>query len=186
MGLGCPVCRESGIPPRRIILDSHQSSDAGVLIFVGSTNLPHLMCTKALFCAGIILFVEKLCLQWVAINFHQKALADRLAENQLGLKALDRLSDAPAMVPTKKSTYTKRGHKAAGSTAAFDLLSTQHQTPPGSTSTDTPPYKGQNTPTLDQPKMSLHNSSRLPKRRKKKMASVIVDQVCSESLASGH
>jgi len=180
VGLGCPVCREGGISPRRIILDSNQSSDAGVSIFVGSTDLPYLMCMKTLFCAGIILFVEKLCLQWVAINFHQKALADRLAENHLGLRALDRLSNAPAMTPTKKTTYTKRGHKAAGSTATVDLLSTQHQTPPGSKSTETPPHEGQSTLTLGQPKMFLPNSSRLPKRRRKKMASVIVDQVCSE------
>ncbi|KAL0574611.1 hypothetical protein V5O48_007361, partial [Marasmius crinis-equi] len=36
---------------------------------------------QALFTAGIILLVEKLFLQFVAINFHEKALADRIAEN---------------------------------------------------------------------------------------------------------
>ena len=132
---------------------------------------------KALFSAGIILFAEKLCLQWVAINFHQKALADRLAENQLGLKALDRLSNAPAMTTTKKSPYMKRGHKATGSTATFDLLSN----PPlaGSKYTETPLRKGQDIPPMDEPKI-LSKSNRLPKRRKKKMANVIVDHVCSD------
>ncbi|CUA74641.1 Mechanosensitive ion channel protein 9 [Rhizoctonia solani] len=51
---------------------------------------------QALFSAGIILLVEKLFLQFVAIRFHEEALADRLAENHLGLKALDRLSNAAA------------------------------------------------------------------------------------------
>jgi hypothetical protein len=134
------------------------------------------MCLKALFAAGIILFVEKLCLQWVAINFHQKALADRLAENHLGLRALDHLSNAPAMTTTKKSPCTKRGHKATGSTATFDLLSSSHPSPlGGSKSIETPQRKGQDTPPLQEPK-----SNRLPKRRKKKMASVIVDHVCSD------
>jgi hypothetical protein len=134
---------------------------------------------KALFSAGIILFAEKLCLQWVAINFHQKALADRLVENQLGLKALDRLSNAPAMT-TKKSPYTKRGHKATGSTATFDLLSNPHPSPlGGSKHTETPLRKGQDIPPMDEPKI-LPKSNRLPRRRKKKMANVIVDHVCSD------
>lgn len=134
------------------------------------------MCLKALFSAGIILFVEKLCLQWVAINFHQKALADRLAENQLGLRALDRLSNAPAMTATKKS-HTKRGHKATGSTATFDLLSNPHPSPlGGSKTTETPLRKGHDIPPLDETK-NFPKSNRLPKRRKKKMASVIVDHV---------
>ncbi|KAG1752650.1 Mechanosensitive ion channel-domain-containing protein [Suillus paluster] len=67
---------------------------------------------QALFTAGIILLVEKLFLRFVAINFHQRALADRLAENRMGLKALDHLSNAqPA--PVKKSPHAKKGHKHA-------------------------------------------------------------------------
>lgn len=132
---------------------------------------------QALFAAGIILFVEKLCLQWVAINFHQKALADRLAENQLGLKALDRLSNAPAIIPTKKFPYSRRGHKSTGSTATVDLLSTPHHSPlGGSKSTEMPLRKGQDTP-MSESKTFLPKSGRPPKRRKKQMASVIVDQV---------
>lgn len=135
---------------------------------------------KALFSAGIILFAEKLCLQWVAINFHQKALADRLVENQLGLKALDRLSNAPAMTTNKKSPYTKRGHKATGSTTTFDLLSNPYPSPlGGSKYTEKPLRKGQDILPMDEPKI-LPKSNRLPKRRKKKMADVIVDHVCSD------
>lgn len=63
-----------------------------------------------MFAAGIILLVEKLFLQFVAINFHEKALADRLAENRMGLKALDRLSNAQPSV-TKKPPYDRRGTK---------------------------------------------------------------------------
>ncbi|KIY52928.1 hypothetical protein FISHEDRAFT_63582 [Fistulina hepatica ATCC 64428] len=57
---------------------------------------------QALFASSIIIFVEKLFLHYVASNFHERALADRLAENRLGLKALDRLSTA---------TFIKRGVK---------------------------------------------------------------------------
>ncbi|KAG2349047.1 hypothetical protein BDR05DRAFT_1028210 [Suillus weaverae] len=77
---------------------------------------------QALFTAGIILFVEKLFLRFVAINFHQHALADRLAENRMGLRALDHLSNAqPA--PVKKSPIVKKGHKNALNSfgTAFDL-----------------------------------------------------------------
>ncbi|KIY69051.1 hypothetical protein CYLTODRAFT_350366 [Cylindrobasidium torrendii FP15055 ss-10] len=49
---------------------------------------------SAIFAASIIILVEKLFLQFVAINFHEKALAERLEENRLGLRALDRLSNA--------------------------------------------------------------------------------------------
>lgn len=148
-----------------------------VCVDIFSFNLPHLMCLKVLFAAGIILFVEKLCLQWVAINFHQKALADRLAENQLGLKALDRLSNAPAMTTPKKSPYTKRGHKATGSTATFDLLSNSQPSPLGG---ETPLRNRQDIHPLDEPQSFLPKSNRLPKRKKKKMTSVIVDHVRSD------
>ncbi|KIY60581.1 hypothetical protein CYLTODRAFT_462037, partial [Cylindrobasidium torrendii FP15055 ss-10] len=46
----------------------------------------------AFFGCSVLLLAEKLALHPVAIRFHQKALADRLAENQLALRALDRLS----------------------------------------------------------------------------------------------
>lgn len=61
---------------------------------------------QALFSATVLLLVEKVFLQYVAINFHRRALADRIAENQLGLRALDRLSNA-----TPNRTPMNRGHK---------------------------------------------------------------------------
>ena len=66
-----------------------------------------------------MLLAEKAFLRYVAINFHRKALAERIAENQLGLRALDRLSNAQ---PTaKKSPYAgKKGHRSRGSSA--DML----------------------------------------------------------------
>ncbi|KAI0367005.1 hypothetical protein BV20DRAFT_971103 [Pilatotrama ljubarskyi] len=75
---------------------------------------------QALFSGGLLLLAEKAFLRYVAINFHRKALADRIAENQLGLRALDRLSNAqPA---PKRSPYNsgKRGHRSRGS--SMDML----------------------------------------------------------------
>ena len=65
------------------------------------------------------MLAEKIFLRYVAINFHRKALADRLAENKLGLRALDRLSNAqPA---PKKTPYSgKKGHRSRGS--SLDML----------------------------------------------------------------
>ncbi|KAG2156193.1 Mechanosensitive ion channel-domain-containing protein [Suillus clintonianus] len=116
---------------------------------------------QALFSAGIILFVEKLFLRFVAINFHEDALADRLAENRMGLRALDHLSNAqPA--PVKKSTYVKKGHKNALSSFgnAFDLSS---------------PFHGKAHHRSDKKR---HTSRAQTKRRRKRyMATVVVDQL---------
>ncbi len=49
---------------------------------------------KALFSAAVVLLAEKVFVQYVAIQFHKKALSDRLETNRLGLKALDHLSNA--------------------------------------------------------------------------------------------
>lgn len=49
---------------------------------------------QALFGTSIILLVEKLALQLVAINFHKEAMKDRLETNQKSLKALDKLHDS--------------------------------------------------------------------------------------------
>ncbi|KAI0763775.1 Mechanosensitive ion channel-domain-containing protein [Trametes elegans] len=75
---------------------------------------------QALFAGGMLLLAEKAFLRYVAINFHRKALADRIAENQLGLRALDRLSNAqPA---PKRNPYAggKKGHRSRGS--SLDIL----------------------------------------------------------------
>jgi hypothetical protein len=103
---------------------------------------------QALFSAGMLLLAEKLFLQFVAINFHEKALSDRLAENRLGLKALDRLSNAQPS-PTRRGVY-KSGHKSTGSSMDWTK---------GTKSTTT-----------------LKNADR-QRKRKKAIANVIVDQV---------
>ncbi|KDR75368.1 hypothetical protein GALMADRAFT_98777 [Galerina marginata CBS 339.88] len=127
---------------------------------------------QALFASGIILFVEKLFLRFVAVNFHQRALADRIAENQLGLKALDRLSNAHPYSP-KKSPYSKRGHRTPGSSGAFNFSSTPYRTPKEVNSTEMSPITGQETPPFNQ----SSGPSVRPRRKKKNMTSVIVDQV---------
>ncbi|KAG6906546.1 hypothetical protein DXG01_013232 [Tephrocybe rancida] len=128
---------------------------------------------QAFFSASIILLAEKLFLQFVAINFHQKALAERITENRLGLRALDRLSNAhPA--PHKKSPYTKRGHKSpAASVDLFNATTRGHKA--GQNSHEGSP--------VDIDAYSNVNTEKYKPRRKerqaksKAMASIIVDQV---------
>ncbi|KIK60286.1 hypothetical protein GYMLUDRAFT_601421 [Collybiopsis luxurians FD-317 M1] len=116
---------------------------------------------QALFSLGILLLVEKLCLQAIAINFHQKALADRLAENRVGLRALDRLSNAqPAIASTRKKAHVRRGHKSPGGSVELNHA-----------------VDGTNgSPVKEKPRYH-HSRSAERKRRRKAMTSVIVDQV---------
>lgn len=124
---------------------------------------------KALFASGIVLFVEKLFLQFVAINFHEKALAERIAENKLGLKALDHLSNAP-ITHTKKSPRKLEGMKGplplnysnAGRIEKEDSLTTEIL------------------PVKEDDNGNVKNDRSSQKKRKKKrknVTSVIVDQV---------
>ncbi|TFK44543.1 Mechanosensitive ion channel-domain-containing protein [Crucibulum laeve] len=127
---------------------------------------------QVLFAAVIILLVEKLYLHFVAINFHEKALAERLAENRLGLKALDRLSNAqPALA--KKTPYARRGHRSPGSVGTLDMFNAPKRSgKEGYESVDGSPIrseKGENTPPKSRKKGT--------QRRKKPMTSVIVDQI---------
>ena len=115
--------------------------------------------------AAIILFVEKFFLNFVAIKFHQKALADRLEENRLGLKALDCLSNAHP-VASKKPPHHKRGRKKMGSVGTIDLATLSHQG-----------QQDDNSPTESQTGNDSKSTERQPKRRRKKVTSVIVDQV---------
>lgn len=127
---------------------------------------------QALFTAGVILFVEKLFLRFVAINFHQRALADRLAENRLGLKALDHLSNATATLVPKKSPYGKKGHKSAASSfgTSLDLshLSAAQQK-------NEPTDAGERNERVLSEKKHSHTEAK--RRRRKFLASVIVDHV---------
>lgn len=63
---------------------------------------------QALFSAAIILLVEKIFVRIVAIRFHQKALADRLQENRIALKVLDKLSNALPQFPIASKKKKKR------------------------------------------------------------------------------
>ncbi|KAF8586433.1 hypothetical protein K439DRAFT_1340945 [Ramaria rubella] len=75
---------------------------------------------SALFAASVILLAEKCFLQFVAIQFHRKSLSDRLIENKLALKALDRLSNAHP-VSSKRFMYGRKkghGHHKSPSTSA--------------------------------------------------------------------
>lgn len=135
---------------------------------------------QALFAAGIILLVEKLFLRFVAISFHRKALADRIEENRLGLKALDRLSNAqPA--PAKKSANTKKGHRTSA-VLSVDLstLRGKHgaskDSRDGHTSRSESPEKPER-PVEKLKKQTGHADRK--QRRRKAMASIIVDQVGS-------
>ncbi|KXN90176.1 hypothetical protein AN958_04666 [Leucoagaricus sp. SymC.cos] len=128
---------------------------------------------QAMFAAAMILFAEKFFLHFVAINFHEKALADRLAENRLGLKALDRLSNA-SVTPARKPANARRGHKSPGSSASYDVLTTSNRTQneSGEGSPITPEKKS--SPSSPKMRIRVRHSDR---QKKRAMASVIVDQV---------
>lgn len=111
--------------------------------------------------------MEKLFLRFVAIRFHQKALAERLAENKLGLKALDRLSTAQPQA--RKSPYItgkKRGHKGTSTStgsrnASVDMLGKDMGT----------------TPSQADVVESKHSKFTRKQRRRKAVAAMIVDQL---------
>ncbi|KAH7931249.1 hypothetical protein BV22DRAFT_1027481 [Leucogyrophana mollusca] len=142
---------------------------------------------QALFAAGIILFAEKLFLRFVAINYHQTALADRLAENRLGLKALDRLSNAQPAV-AKKTPYTKKGHKSALSSFGTSLDLSAFQGGRHNKGASTPDVQGSTNVSPVQEKLehghkhggttnSRTSRAETKRRRRKFMTSIIVDQV---------
>jgi hypothetical protein len=144
--------------------------------------------------------VEKLFLRFVAINFHQRALADRLGENRLGLKALDRLSNAqPA--PVKKTPYAKRGHLGSFG-AAFDLSAfpgrghRQDETDGPATGQASVAFASdpeKNEPVLEKNEQEAHHHhhhhhhrsdekrhttrAETNRRRKKFMATIVIDQL---------
>jgi len=134
---------------------------------------------QALFAAGLIVLVEKLFLHFVAINFHQKALADRLAENRLGLKALDRLSNAqPA---PHKQQAGRKGHKSPGQSnnTSVDLSHLQRRQQDTHDHVDSLSTAER---AVDHTRIYTEASKKPSKfaqrqKRKKAMASVIVDHV---------
>ncbi|KAI0343189.1 hypothetical protein BDW22DRAFT_1484037 [Trametopsis cervina] len=115
---------------------------------------------QALFSASVLLLAEKIFLRYVAINFHRRALADRIAENQLGLRALDRLSNATPNPTARRHPYGnnfKKGHR--GST----VLEAQ------ASSSTSSPINEKNEPHLDDKKRK--------KRKSGNVAAVIVDSL---------
>lgn len=130
-----------------------------------------------MFSAGIIILVEKVFLQFVAINFHEKALSERLMENRLGLKALDRLSNAHP-VPKKAQPYGKsRGHKSV--TGSFDFLNGHSKR----ASTASPLKEEKDVSPVVTTPVSVPSPKASRRRVKKKpVATVIVDQVCVDVL----
>jgi len=109
----------------------------------------------------MILLIEKVFLNFVSINFHRKALAERLTENKLGLQALDRLSNVH---PTSnKSPWKKRGHRQS---ASADVLQKGHKNGQGSARSES------TSPENAKEKRGLNL-----RRRKKPVTAVIIDQV---------
>ncbi|CAE6480680.1 hypothetical protein ACGC1H_003511 [Rhizoctonia solani] len=129
---------------------------------------------QALFSAGIILLVEKLFLQFVAIRFHEEALADRLAENHLSLKALDRLSNAAG----SKIRGFKKKHKAgaASRNASVELLSAG----PG-TGTNSP-ISRPGSPDASHAHKQLSEKEKAKKKRKKAIASMLGGAISAVAL----
>lgn len=139
---------------------------------------------QALFTAGIILFIEKFFLRFVAIRFHQKALADRLAQNRLALKALDRLGNAQAvrsgggMLGGGKARKGAGGHghmTNASRGASLDLLSRD------GANVNAPSSSGSSTNEKTQTHRKSHSKSTPPPttRRKRRgvRATILIDQV---------
>lgn len=110
----------------------------------------------------MLLLLEKTILHYIAIRFHQTALADRLAENRLALRALDHLSTA-SPTSMKKSPYRK-GPRGASS-SGFDVWS--NATPKSSGKAELSPPE-----------------SKRRRRQNKNVANVIVDQVRKYCLRS--
>jgi hypothetical protein len=138
----------------------------------------------------VILFVEKLFLRFVAINFHQRALADRLADNRLGLKVLDQLSNAHPVSTSRKTAHRKKGHRNPLSSigASLDLGGLTgawthrkgHNGASTSSSRDGSPTREQHESAAHHPpEKKRHGLSRAETRRRRRrfMASIIVDQV---------
>lgn len=88
---------------------------------------------QALFAATIILLAEKVFVRIIAIRFHQKALADRLLENRVALKVLDKLSNAlpqfPIAAKKKKRRHSPGNSLDAGMKLGASAASSAQQTP---------------------------------------------------------
>ncbi|RKP11228.1 hypothetical protein BJ684DRAFT_22223 [Piptocephalis cylindrospora] len=72
-----------------------------------------------IFAATALLFVEKVLLHYIAIQFHRVAYEDRIAESQRGIKVLDRLSTAfrrhSNATPSAYNAFARFGRGREGS-----------------------------------------------------------------------
>ena len=110
------------------------------------------------------ILVGEMFLIFVSINIHRNALPERLAENNIGLEALDQLSNVhPA---SNKFTWKKKGHQQSSSE---DLLRKGRRNGQGSRSSS-----GSVTPDNNGRKEKRGLGLR---RRKNAVASVIIDRV---------
>ncbi|KAF8323535.1 uncharacterized protein EI90DRAFT_3076953 [Cantharellus anzutake] len=150
---------------------------------------------SALFAAGILLLAEKVLLQFIAIRFHQKALA-----NHLALRALDKLSVAPAASKPRKrrEQQSVKPHKHLDSRgSSMDILNTigpgQTQNPYHNTSGEsTVEHSKANSPiersrrnSYDEPVITEKIGSKgrkndrggRSKRKKKKITAAVMEQL---------
>lgn len=144
---------------------------------------------QALFSASLLLLAEKIFLRYVAINFHRKALADRIAENQIGLRALDRLSNATPNPSARKNPYGqswKKGHRSGTNSATLSVSATPSQP---SSSTNSPVHEKGNVAHLELEKLKENQKTPVRKeankKRKRPMAAVIVDNLVKQQDREG-
>ncbi|KAK2465625.1 hypothetical protein APHAL10511_002169 [Amanita phalloides] len=125
---------------------------------------------QSLFSASILFLVEKFFLHFVAINFHRRALAERISENRSALKVLHRLSHVPA---PRKTFHNKKGHKTHGLTLGSASGATEpvySQANDRGTAGAIPSHNENSDPLIPSHEPKTQNKS-------KPMASIIVDQV---------
>ncbi|GJJ11352.1 hypothetical protein Clacol_005584 [Clathrus columnatus] len=126
-----------------------------------------------LFAATMVLLIEKCFLHFVAIQFHKKALADRLLENKLALKALDRLSAAQSPSTKRKSFGRRKTGKTASAPISQDP-SYEVLTEIANSSQQQPPSGHR----LDDAIIDVATKDAKRSRRKRRaIASMILDQV---------
>ena len=141
---------------------------------------------QALFSASLLLLAEKIFLRYVTINFHRRALADRLAENQTGLRALDRLSSASPSPSARRNPYGqpvwRRGHRSGSPSAHFTLGGTHSNT---GSSSSSPVTEKPEEEKMHQKHEKHEREKELHKRKHRPMAAVIVDNLIKKQDREG-
>jgi hypothetical protein len=193
MGVGRTISYTCELPSAWLVLGYCQPGHAS------QSNIPRLewSCSElmpshlqALFSAGLLLLSEKIFLRYVAINYHETALAERLVENRLGLKALDRLSNAQPVI-SKKPAYAAgnaRGHKTNRSSIGLGFLgggsggrivvastsTSENNSPVNEKPTDGPATPKDRRKEKNDRKQKREENK---ERRKKALAAIVVDQI---------